>query len=135
MQVKNYDKSWKVLLTTLLLSLTVLSGCAGIRPEPEVVVKTEYVDRKIPVKDRPKAVNLHEINFYAVTRENLDEFLQRFEADNGNVVFFAISVPDYEDIAMNMAELRRYIEQQKAIIMYYERAVTKETPKPLTFDN
>lgn len=115
--------------------MTILSGCAGIRPEPEVVVKTEYVDRKIPVKDRPKAVNLHEINFYAVTRENLDEFLQRFEADNGNVVFFAISVPDYEDIAMNMAELRRYIEQQKAIIMYYERAVTKETPKPLTFDN
>lgn len=135
MQVKNCDKSWKLLPLTILLSLTLLSGCAGIRPEPEVVVKTEYVDRKIPVKERPKSVNLHEINFYAVTRENLDEFLSRFEADNGNLVFFAISVPDYEDIAMNMAELRRYIEQQKAIIVYYERAVTKETLKPLTYED
>lgn len=115
--------------------MTVLSGCAGIRPEPEVVVQTEYVDRKIPVKDRPKPVNLHEISFYAVTLENLDDFLKRFEAENGNVVFFAISVPDYENIAMNMGELRRYIEQQKAIIVYYEKAVTKEKPKPLTFDN
>lgn len=80
-------------------------------------------------------MNLHEINFYAVTRENLDDFLARFEADNGNVVFFAISVPDYEDIAMNMAELRRYIEQQKAVILYYERAINKETLKPLTYED
>jgi len=26
---------------------------------------------------------------------------------------------------LNMAELRRYLEQQKAIILYYESAITK----------
>jgi len=33
---------------------------------------------------------------------------------------------DYENLALNIAELRRYINQQKQIIVYYEEAVTEE---------
>jgi len=38
---------------------------------------------------------------------------------------------DYENLALNIAELRRYIDQQGEIIVYYEKAVTepKETTK------
>jgi hypothetical protein len=32
-------------------------------------------------------------------------------------------VKDYENLSKNFAELRRYIEQQKQIIVYYEKAV------------
>ena len=38
-----------------------------------------------------------------------------------------MSVRDYETLALNMAEIKRYIEQQKQIIIYYEQAVA---PKP-----
>ena len=37
--------------------------------------------------------------------------------------YVAISVKDYENLAINIAELRRYIEQQTEIILYYENAV------------
>jgi len=33
---------------------------------------------------------------------------------------------DYENLALNIAELRRFIEQQTQIIVYYEKAVTDE---------
>ena len=33
------------------------------------------------------------------------------------------SVKDYENLSKNFAELRRYIDQQKQIILYYEEAV------------
>jgi len=33
---------------------------------------------------------------------------------------------DYENLALNVAELRRYINQQTEIIVYYEKAVTDE---------
>jgi hypothetical protein len=33
---------------------------------------------------------------------------------------------DYENLALNIAELRRYINQQKNIIIYYEKAVTDD---------
>lgn len=124
---------WKLLLVSLLLPL--LSSCTGfnlfggrapVAPEPIVVTETEYLYREIPIQTRPKPVTLYDIEFYAVTGENIDEFLERFEKDNGDVVFFAISVPDYENIALNMGELRRFIESQTAIIVYYEENVNKQ---------
>jgi len=33
---------------------------------------------------------------------------------------------DYENLALNIAELRRYINQQIEIIVYYEEAVKQE---------
>ena len=67
-------------------------------------------------------MNLHRVKFYAVTPENMEEFIERFEEESGTTVFFAMSVPDYENMSMNVAELRRYINQQKALIVYYEEA-------------
>ena len=39
------------------------------------------------------------------------------------ILYIAISVKDYENLSKNFAELRRYIEQQKQIILYYEGTV------------
>jgi hypothetical protein len=120
-----------ILALSLLFPLISLnSGCASV--EPTVVVKTDYVVKDIPIQPRPKAMNLHRVKFYAVTPENMEEFLERFEEESGTTVFFAMSVPDYENMSMNVAELRRYINQQKALIVYYEESIEtmiKETPE------
>ena len=119
---------WKFLRASLfLLLLSSFTACSLLKPEEVVVTQVEYVDRVIPVQPRPKPVTLYDIEFYAVTDENLEEFLERFEKENGDVVFFAISVPDYENIALNMGELRRFIESQTAVILYYEE---NANPKP-----
>lgn len=36
---------------------------------------------------------------------------------------------DYENLALNIADLRRYINQQTEIIVYYEEAVKPEEKK------
>jgi hypothetical protein len=42
----------------------------------------------------------------------------------------ALSIDTYENLAINISELRRYINQQKEIIVYYEKAMTpQEKPK------
>lgn len=78
-------------------------------------------------------MNLHRVKFYAVTPENMEEFLETFEKESGGVpVFFALSIPDYENMSLNVAELRRYINQQKSLILYYETSITQmieETPE------
>ena len=33
-------------------------------------------------------------------------------------------IPDYENMSLNLAELKRYIDQQKTIIIYYEQSIT-----------
>ena len=61
--------------------------------------------------------------------ENYKEFIKEFEAKNGGDAYIAISVKDYENLSLNFAELRRYIEQQKQIILYYEEAVKPDETK------
>ena len=48
-----------------------------------------------------------------VTDRNFGDFKKTFEKENGDLVFYAVSVRDYETLALNMAELKRYIQQQK----------------------
>jgi hypothetical protein len=122
MQQQNFLMRWKLLRASLLLLLlSSLTACSLFsKPEKVVVTQVEYVERTIPIQPRPKPVTLYDIEFYAVTKENIDEFIERFEKAEGSLVFFAISVPDYENIALNMGELRRFIESQTAIIVYYE---------------
>lgn len=114
MQLKRYLKR----LSLPLLAIS-LFGCASF-PEETIVEKTKYVKQNIQIQERPKPVNLYDVKFFAVTENNIDEFLSRFEKENGDIVFFAISVTDYEKMSLNVAELKRFIEQQKSLIIYYE---------------
>ena len=107
-------------MTTLLLS-----SCSSFyKPEKEIVTVTKLVERQIPTVPHPKQVQMNEIKIYVVSpSENFEEFKKEFEAKNGADSYIAMSVKDYENLSKNFAELRRYIEQQKQIILYYEEAV------------
>jgi hypothetical protein len=92
-------------------------------------VRTVEVERKIPTQNRPRPVSLSNIHFYVVTEDTFPAFKKRFEKENGDLLFYAISVRDYETLALNMAELKRFIEQQKQLIIYYEKAVQPKAKK------
>lgn len=70
---------------------------------------------------------MNDIKVYVVSpSENFEQFMEEFKKKNGTDSYVAISVKDYENLSKNFAELSRYIEQQKQIIIYYEKAVTNE---------
>ena len=111
-------------VSSLLLLTLLLSSCGYIRkPEKEIVVKTIEVLKIVPIQPQPKPVDMIDVKFYVVTEENYEEFKEKFMKTNNDYVFYAVSVHDYENLAFNMAELYRYIRQQKEIIIYYEKAV------------
>ena len=122
MEQKIYSNRLKISLALLLPLLLLSSGCSSWREVLPVEVKTVEVERRIPTQNRPSPVRLNDIHFYVVTEGNLGDFQKRFAKENGDLVFYALSVRDYETLALNMAELKRYIQQQKEIIVYYEEA-------------
>ena len=77
----------------------------------------------MPIVARPKQVQLNDIKIYVVSKVNYAEFVKTYAKKNGADSYIALSVKDYENLSLNFAELRRYIEQQKQIIIYYEKAV------------
>tara|TARA_R100000278_G_scaffold2485_1_gene4822 strand:- start:394 stop:786 length:393 start_codon:yes stop_codon:yes gene_type:complete len=129
MEQRNFLNLWKLFLVLPLLA----TGCSSFQKVLPLEVKTIEVERKIPAQTRPKSISLNDIYFYVVTDRNFEEFKQKFEKENGDLVFYAVSVRDYETLALNMAEIKRYIQQQQELIVYYEKAIEpkekKETPK------
>ena len=119
MVLRNY-----LTISSLLLLTLLLSSCGYLRkPEKEIVVQTVEVQKVIPVQPRPKPVDMTDVKFYVVTEENYEEFKEKFMKTNNDFVFYVVSVHDYENLALNMSELFRYIKQQKEIVIYYEEAV------------
>lgn len=114
----------------ILLSLLILSGCATTTPPGNNII---YPSIDHPASPAPVALN--NVNWQVVTKGNLDAFAaQASQAQNTpNPIFVIITTDDYKAMLGNLAELKRYLEQQKAIIAYYEKATTwpsTDNPKP-----
>ena len=93
-------------------------------PEPKVVTVTKTVKTQVPIQARPKQVQLNDVKIWVVSKVNYEEFIKEYAKKNGGDSYIALSVKDYENLSLNFAELRRYIEQQKQIIVYYEKALS-----------
>lgn len=63
------------------------------------------------------------VEWFVITEDNLEEFMVELEAKTGNTVFFAITPKGYENLALGIGDLRRYIKDEQAIIGYYEEAL------------
>ena len=74
----------------------------------------------------PRAIDLKDPAWYVVSEKNVDEFLERVKTEQGQLVFFAMSVPDYELMAYNMQEIKRYIREMKEVVIYYRKVTTNE---------
>ncbi len=98
-------------------------------------IVTKPVERKIVQPILPRAIDLKDPYWYVVSEKNLEEFLARIEKEEGRVVFLAMSVPDYELMAYNMQEIKRYINEMKEVIIYYRKVTTEVKPDERTEQN
>ena len=114
---------WKIL--AVMATVLILSGCS-VRPDPEVKVVTKVEKVQIPTVARPKPLQLSDTRVFVVTKDNFAEFEKEFTELYGDLAFVALSMKDYENLALNISELKRYINQQGEIIVYYEKAVTEK---------
>ena len=112
-------------VSSLLLLPLLLSSCGSWPKLTQIEVQTVEVERNIPKQNRPQPIRMNtNMKWWVVTEENFEEFKKKFQKENGDpLVAYVLSVRDYETLAINMAEIKRYIEQQKQIIIYYEEAI------------
>lgn len=93
----------KSFLTALLL--LALSSCA--KPQSPIEIVTQPVDVVISQPPDPNPLVLNNITWKIL---NID--------DN---IYYGISVADYELLAANMLDIKRYLAAQKNIIKYYKQ--------------
>jgi len=130
--------------TALLSTLLITSGCAilptvtwgdPVEPEPIVKVVTKTVDKEIVQPIFPRGLELKEPFWYVVSKKNIDEFIARVEKEEGQLVFFAMTPSDYELMAYNMQEIKRYINEMKEVVVYYRTVTQPSQTKEEVKDN
>ena len=83
------------------------------------------MERTIVQPIMPREIDLKEVRWLTITPENFQEQFKVIEEQEGELVFLAMTIPDYEVMAYNMQELKRYITELKDVVVYY-RTVTIE---------
>ncbi len=111
----------------VLTSVLVLSSCALLnKPPREVEIKTVPIQIKITQPVLPRKIDLKEPQWYVVSEKNLDVFLVNIEKESSAMVFFAMSPGDYELMAYNLQEIKRYVKELKQVVVYYKKVTTIE---------
>jgi len=104
----------------------MVCSCSLI-PTKQIQVTAKPIERKIVQPIMPREIDLKELQWIAVTPDNWDEQLARIEQQEGELVFLAMTIPDYEVMAYNMQEIKRYITELKDVVVYYRKVTTEKS--------
>ena len=118
----------KKLLICLTVSILLLSSCSW-KPEKEIVTVEKVISPTIAIAQKPKAVKMLETKIIVITEKNLPEVIKKVKAGMGEFVIYGLDPASFKNLALNFEEIKRYIEQQKEIIIYYEEAVKPKDKK------
>jgi hypothetical protein len=111
-----------------VLTIALSSGCSVLPkvdftpPEPVKVI-TEEVKIDIYQPPLPQEIKMENVDWFVITKNNYEESIGKVEKLlGGEFVVFALTPTGYEAMAYNLQEIRRFIRQQKEIILYYRKA-------------
>ena len=116
-------------LVLYLVPLVILLSSCSWKPEKEIVTVETIVKPTITLAQRPRPVEFDELKVKVITEANVQEVIQEMKTNQGQFLVYALDPVTFKNLAIGIEEIKRYIEQQNDIIVYYEKAVTEEPEK------
>ena len=113
-------------LVLFLVPLVILLSSCSSKPEKEIVTVETIVKPTIAIAQRPRPVEFDELKVKVITEANVQEVIQEMKDNQGQFLVYALDPVTFKNLAIGIEEIKRYIEQQNDIIVYYEKAVTDE---------
>ena len=102
--------------------MVLIMACScSLLPTKQIQVSAKPIERQIVQPIMPREIDLRQPEWIAVTPENWEEQLAKIEKQEGELVFLAMTIPDYEIMAYNMQEIKRYITELKDVVVYYRK--------------
>ena len=110
-----------------LAPLVILLSSCSWKPEKEIVTVETIVKPTITLAQKPRPVEFDELKVKVITEANVQEVIQEMKTNQGQFLVYALDPVTFKNLAIGIEEIKRYIEQQNDIIVYYEKAVTDES--------
>ena len=107
-----------VIVLGILLAAFVLSSCTSTPRQIEISAKPiEKPKLVLPPADE---LRLKDLEWVVINEENAQEVWERLKKDKKDPVLIGLTDDGYEILAMNMSDIMKLLQQQKAIIAAYK---------------
>ena len=118
------------LIVSVLVFGLFLNGCAAVAVKElqsyKIEKKREPLDLPMPVP-----LELIDVEWIVVTKDNVDEVMEKVKAEGGDYALFAVTDEGYKKLSTNYADIRNKLYEQNQIILsykeYYEDGERKQS--------
>lgn len=105
-----------LIISTLLL----LSACGSVKIKQQADVVQQTVIHPTP----PPQLSMRTVDWTVFNRAKLEKLLADYP--DQEIVLFTLSAKGYENLSLNVAEMIRYVKEQKNIIIYYREILPEK---------
>ena len=106
------------LIGSVLVFGLFLNGCAAVAVKElqsyKIEKKREPLDLPMPVP-----LELLDVEWIVVTKDNVDEVMEKVKAEGGDYALFAVTDEGYKKLSTNFADIRNKLYEQNQIILSY----------------
>ena len=119
----------RLIVSALVFGL-FLNGCAAVAVKElqsyKIEKKREPLNLPMPVP-----LELLDVEWIVVTKDNVDEVMEKVKAEGGDYALFAVTDEGYKKLSTNYADIRNKLYEQNQIILsykeYYEDGERKQS--------
>ena len=108
----------RLIVSALVFGL-LLNGCAAVAVKElqsyKIEKKREPLDLPMPVP-----LELIDVEWIVVTKDNVDEVMEKVKAEGGDYALFAVTDEGYKKLSLNFADIRNKLYEQQQIILSYK---------------
>jgi len=101
-----------------LIAILLSSCAAGVK-----TLQTYKIEKKREPLDltMPTPLELQDVDWIIITKDNADEVFEKIKNEkNGDYALFAVTDTGYEKLALNFADIRNKLAEQRQIILSYK---------------
>ena len=107
------------LIVSVLVFGLLLNGCAGLAVKEISNYKIEKKREPLNLPN-PEPLSLVDVEWIVVTKDNVDEVMEKVKAEGGDYALFAVTDEGYKKLSTNFADIRNKLYEQNQIILSYK---------------
>ena len=101
------------------IALLAVSACSA--PQPKIIeISAKPIEKPELILPEADSLQTRDVKWVLITPDNFEAQVEALRKAGKPVVFFALTDGGYEALALNLSDLRAFIQQQQAIIVAYE---------------
>ena len=85
-----------------------------------IEVSAKPVEKPELVLPKADQLSMREVKWVIITPENFNDVVEEAKKNGRPIAFFALTDKGYENLGLNLSDLRTFIQQQQSIIAAYD---------------